>query len=256
MRMMGNSQNLRRIGLSVILPARNEAQNLRKVVEVLAATQEINEVIICEGNSTDNTWEVAQRLGSEYGPKVSSIKQDGIGKFNAVLCALEQTTFAQIMIWDADATVCTDDQIQLINRAKKDPLKLWTGDRLRGKRENGSMRILNLLGNHAFATVWSLFFKKKFDTLCGTKIFPHNILDFCPASISERDPFGDFSLISGAFFGEFPVDSTPVHYLARSYGKTNIRRWSSGVILLRIYAIFCVLVFRKRRQHNIQATSI
>jgi glycosyltransferase involved in cell wall biosynthesis len=247
MTMIANSQNSKKIGLSVILPARNEALNLRKVVEVLAATHEINEVIICEGNSTDNTWEIAQRLGFEYSPKVSSIKQDGKGKFNAVLCAWEQTMFDQIMIWDADATVCTDDQMQLISRAKSDPLKLWTGDRLRGKRENGSMRIFNLIGNHAFAIVWSPFFRKKFDTLCGTKIFPYNILDFCPASISKKDPFGDFSLISGAFFGGFPIESTPVHYLARSYGKTNIRRWSSGVLLLRIYASFCVSVFRKRR---------
>jgi hypothetical protein len=108
------------------------------------------------------------------------------------------------------------------------------------------MRFLNLLGNHFFAILWGLILRNKVDTLCGTKIFKRNLLDFCPSEVKDRDPFGDFSLIAGAYLAGSRVRSIPVHYLARSYGETNIRRWSNGFHLLQLFLAFLRHLVRKR----------
>jgi glycosyltransferase involved in cell wall biosynthesis len=236
---------------SIIIPARNEELNLPKIIEFLSEQSNIHEVIICEGNSKDETWRVARELEQKFPSKVQALQQDGNNKFNAVLRALEATSRDQIVIWDADGTVAFADQMLLLDSATDDPNSLWTGDRLRGRREKDAMRFLNFLGNHFFATLWGLILRNKVDTLCGTKIFNKRILDFCPPELKHRDPFGDFSLIAGAYLAGVQVRSIPVHYLARSYGETNIRRWSNGLRLLQLFWIFLRCLMRERSQKQI-----
>lgn len=234
------------MALTVIVPARNEEGNLTSLIERLIVLPMISEIIICEGNSSDNTWKVAEDLARIHSPLVRAIKQSGKHKFDAVLCALDVTVTQQAMIWDADQTVSLLDQVDLISSALSHPDSLWTGDRLKGKREPKSMRFPNLVGNHLFAIFWRSWFSHKFDTLCGSKIFPTKMLRACPESIKSRDPFGDFSLIASAYFSGLPVRSTPVHYLSRTYGNTNIHRWVDGMKLLKICIFFIYEVLRRR----------
>lgn len=233
------------MSLTIIVPARNEEGNLPSLIEELVNLPMVVEIIICEGNSIDGTWRVAESFEKKYSPLVKALKQSGTHKFNAVLCALEVTRTQQVMIWDADQTVALLDQVKLINSALLEPDSLWTGDRLRGKRDPKSMKFFNLLGNKFFAIFWGFWFLEKFDTLCGSKIFPANLLNSCPESVKCIDPFGDFSLIASAYFSGRLVRSTPVHYLSRSYGNTNIHRWADGVKLLKICAVFILEVLRR-----------
>jgi glycosyltransferase involved in cell wall biosynthesis len=233
------------MGISVIVPARNEAQNLEHVVKSLSEIDIVSEVVICEGDSTDVTWEIANLLQKRYPNYVRAIQQNGRFKFNAVQCALSVITTDNVMIWDADNTVDIADQRKLIELSLEHPQALWTGDRLKGIRKQGSMRSLNYLGNLFFAVIWAPFIGQKIDTLCGSKIFPRDLLDGCPAEIKQQDPFGDFSLLAAACFKKIPVCSLPVTYLARTYGHTNIKRWRNGARLLKIYLAFLKLQFSR-----------
>ncbi|MDH3348037.1 MAG: TIGR04283 family arsenosugar biosynthesis glycosyltransferase [Desulfobulbaceae bacterium] len=56
------STNLPTSSISIIIPARNEAENLVRLGKKLNRTG-ILEIILCDGNSTDNTAEVARDLG-------------------------------------------------------------------------------------------------------------------------------------------------------------------------------------------------
>ncbi len=60
--------------VSVVIPAMNEAENLPYVFKTLPAW--IHEVVLVDGNSSDNTVEVARELW----PGVKVVEQQGKGK--------------------------------------------------------------------------------------------------------------------------------------------------------------------------------
>ena len=68
--------------------------------------------------------------------------------------------------------------------------------------------------------------------LCGTKIIKTEVFRKIPKWLLKNDPYGDFSLIATAKYFNFSIKSVPVDYLARSYGTSNISRWSGGCKLL------------------------
>ncbi len=52
----------------------------------------------------------------------------------------------------------------------------------------------------------------------------------------EFDPFGDFDLLFGAYKLNLKIIDLPVKYRERTYGSTNISRFSHGFILLKMAA--------------------
>lgn len=220
--------------LSCVVPIRNESGNLSSLLSRILDVESISEVILVEGGSWDDSHEVAQKLSTKY-QNVFLHKQIGDGKFDAVLQGVAETSNEAIIIWDADGTISKEDTIDLIDLYLREE-SLVTGDRLRGLREKGAMRPMNFIGNHFFSMCFSILLRRKpFDVLCGTKIFPKQIFDRVPKKILLKDPFGDFSIIFGAYLSGIPIKSVPTKYYSRRYGVSNIRRWRGGVQLLRVY---------------------
>jgi len=54
------------------------------------------------------------------------------------------------------------------------------------------------------------------------------------AYFGDFDPFGDFDLLFGAAKLNLKIVEIPVRYRERTYGTTNISRWSHGWLLLRM----------------------
>lgn len=222
---------------SIVIPCKNEQGNLPGLlVSIIAHLKHGDEIIIVEGGSEDDTWLAAKQLEKQYPNKVRAIKQGGKGKFNAVIAGIDASNCKQIMIWDADGTVNLDQNIQIYLYQESDEV-LVTGNRLTGTRDKDSMRFANLIGNWAFALLWGYLLQQRpIDMLCGTKKFPKRILTQASYSILHADPFGDFTIVAMARRLNMKIVSIPVHYHARSYGKTNIRRWKGGFQLLFLTA--------------------
>ena len=219
--------------ISCIVPARNEAGNLPQLIDKILRVPEIYEILIVEGGSTDDTWRIASNLKLNYPKKVRCLQQTGNGKFDAVLLGAREAKGSLILIWDADGTVPLTDTLRIIECGISMG-GMVTGDRLLGKMEPGSMRFLNWLGNWFFSGLFAfLLFQKPIDLLCGTKLLPKEVLLSIPNRMIQLDPFGDFAMILHAKRSGYKIVSLPVAYDAREFGKTNIKRWSSGIQLLR-----------------------
>jgi hypothetical protein len=54
------------------------------------------------------------------------------------------------------------------------------------------------------------------------------------AFFGDFDPFGDFDLLFGASKLNLKIIEVPIRYRERTYGDTNISRWSHGLLLLRM----------------------
>src|ERR1700742_1710924 len=84
--------------VSVVIPAMNEARNLPHVFERMPRS--IYEVILVDGNSTDDTVAVAQR---EW-PGIRVVTQTRRGKGNALACGFAAATGDIIAMIDADGS--------------------------------------------------------------------------------------------------------------------------------------------------------
>ena len=84
------------------------------------------------------------------------------------------------------------------------------------------------------------------DTLCGTKVLLRDDYERIAAAreyFGEFDPFGDFDLLFGAARLNLKIVDLPVRYQPRTYGDTNISRWSHGWLLMRM-ALFALWKFK------------
>jgi glycosyltransferase involved in cell wall biosynthesis len=230
--------------IGCVIPARNEAGYLKELVTEILSISELNQIIIIEGGSTDETWEICQLLENTNKSIITSIKQTGAGKFNAVLEGARKCTSDLILIWDADGTVAKDDVIKIINLAieTQNPV---IGNRLTGKMEKHAMRFANKIGNWVFAILWSpLLGQRPVDLLCGTKIFPRKVFVTLPEWLQKMDPYGDFALIAYSKKLNLKLRSQKVDYYARKYGSTNISRWSGGLKLAKCTVAIYFWYFR------------
>jgi hypothetical protein len=100
------------------------------------------------------------------------------------------------------------------------------------------MRFLNLVANKTFSLLFTwLLGERLTDTLCGTKVLRRSDylrLKATRSYFGDFDPFGDFDLIFGASKLGLKIVEVPIRYASRSYGETQISRFSHGLLLLRM----------------------
>jgi len=84
--------------VSVVIPTLNEARNLPHVFALLPA--DVHEVVLVDGNSTDDTVAVARRLR----PDVRVVHQTRRGKGNALACGFAVCSGDIIVMIDADGS--------------------------------------------------------------------------------------------------------------------------------------------------------
>lgn len=222
------------IETDIIVPCRNEAGGIASLLgDIKGNLKPGDRILVVEGNSVDSTWQVCQDFANNNS-EVVLLKQPKNGKFDAVLWGIKHSKAKQIMIWDADGTVSFKDNLKLYDFQYSEPFFI-TGDRLTGTRAPNAMQKANLIANYFFAAWWGILFKRKpIDSLCGSKKFPRSIFDIAKQDILDKDPYGDFTIMGLSKRWNLSVFSIPVEYGARSYGKTNIQRWSGGLKLLRL----------------------
>jgi len=228
------------VSCSVVVPARNEAGNIRPALDRIPRLGRRTEIIFVEGNSKDDTWETIQREVAAYtGPHlVRAIKQPGKGKWDAVRAGFAIATGDVLVIQDADLTAPPEDLIKFYEAVEDGRAEFANGSRLVYPMESRAMRFLNLLGNKFFAEALSYVLNQSVkDSLCGTKMMLRS--DYL--RLMERirpfgdfDPFGDFNLLFGSALLDLRIRDIPVAYKDRTYGETNISRFSHGWMLLKM----------------------
>ncbi len=112
------------------------------------------------------------------------------------------------------------------------------GARLVYPMQDRAMQFFNLLANKLFGVTFTWLLRQSVkDSLCGTKVLSKQHYEMIAANrayFGELDPFGDFDLLFGAAKYNLKIVDVPIRYRERTYGTTNIQRWSHGWLLLRM----------------------
>jgi glycosyltransferase involved in cell wall biosynthesis len=225
--------------VSVVIAARNEAGNIEKIFERVPEMGGGTEIVFVEGGSTDDTYEVIQAAIARHPERGCRLyRQPGKGKGDAVREGFRRSTGDVLMILDADLTVAPEDLPKFFDALISGRGEFVNGVRLVYPMEERAMRLFNLAGNKFFSWAFSWLLGQPIkDTLCGTKVLRRETYDEIAANraaFGDFDPFGDFDLIFGAARLNLKIAEMPIRYRERTYGETNIRRWTHGWLLLRM----------------------
>jgi len=232
--------------VSIVVAARNEAGHIEEIFRRIPDFGAEAELIFVEGHSSDNTFETIEAaIAANPGHNARLFRQPGKGKGDAVRKGFDEATGDILMILDADITVSPEDLPRFYSALVTGKGEFINGVRLVYPMEKEAMRFFNLLGNKFFSLAFSWLLGQSIkDTLCGTKVLWRRDYEKIVANRSyfgDFDPFGDFDLIFGAAKQNLRIIDLPVRYGARTYGETNISRWSHGWLLLKM------VIFAARR---------
>ena len=225
--------------VSVIIPCRNEKGNIEAAIARLPSFGRNQEIIFVDGHSTDGTPDEIQRVIAQYpGKDITCLVQGGKGKGDAVRKGFAYATGDILMILDADLTMPPEDLPKFYDAIVSGKGEFINGSRLVYPMEHEAMRYLNLLGNKFFSMTFSWLLGERIkDTLCGTKVLFRKDYERIAANRSyfgEFDPFGDFDLLFGASKLNLKILEVPIRYQERTYGTTNIHRFTHGWLLLKM----------------------
>jgi len=229
----------KRSSVSVIVPARNEAGNIADIFARIPEMGGGTEIVFVEGHSQDNTYAVIETAIAAHSERhCQLLRQNGVGKGDAVRLGFAHARGDLLMILDADLTVPPEDLPRFYDALHTGKGEFINGVRLVYPMEKEAMRFLNLLGNKFFSLAFSWLLGQPIkDSLCGTKVLwkrDYEAIDANRAYFGDFDPFGDFDLIFGAVKLNLKIIDLPIRYRERTYGTTNIQRWKHGWLLLKM----------------------
>ncbi|SDX15977.1 Glycosyltransferase involved in cell wall bisynthesis [Lutibacter oricola] len=148
--------------VKVIIPAFNEEDSIGSVINEIPML--VDEVIVVNNNSTDNTVNAAKNAGA----KVLSESKKGYGY--ACLKGLEYISKQEvkpdiIVFLDGDYSDYPEELTKLIKPIVEDDIDFVIGARVKELREQGSMTPQQVFGNWLATFLMKLFFGAKFTDL-------------------------------------------------------------------------------------------
>jgi len=223
--------------ISLVVPAKNEAANLRVVLPRLPR---LHEVILVDGHSTDGTVEAAR----EVMPDIVVVNQTRKGKGNALAAGFAAATGDIVVMFDADGSA-DPDEIPAFVEALTNGADFAKGSRYASGGGSEDITRLRSAGNTALNAVANVAFKTKFSDLCyGYNAFWRDlvpVLDLpaldAPAPVDGMlwgDGFEIETLINCRFAAaQVRIVEVPSTELSRLHGESNLRTFRDGTRVLR-----------------------
>lgn len=209
----------------IILPALNEELAIAKVMDEIPYQSLENEgcqvhVLVVDSNSVDRTREIAEAKGA------ITVNEPKKGKGRAVRTALEMVKADFIFMLDADYTypaTYIPDMLRILRQGAP----VVVGSRMKGQRERGAMRWLNLAGNFLLTLMANILYRTRISDLCtGYWGLRGEVI---PTLSLLADGFQfEAELFTELTKKGYRIVEVPIHYRRRE-GETALNRWKDGI---------------------------
>jgi len=213
--------------ISVIIPAYNEANTIREIVDRVNKVEIEKEIIIVDDASTDGTKEIIEGLNQKNIKKI--FHQKNLGKGSAVKDAISLLDSDITVIQDADLEYSPEDYPQLIKHIASFEADVVFGSRFIG--EHRCFLLAHYLGNKIINFLANILFNANLsDFMTGCKAFKTAELK----KINIRsNRFGFEAEITGEVFKRnLKVYEVPISYSGRNYSEGKKIRWTDFFVAL------------------------
>jgi hypothetical protein len=220
----GRRGNISSIRVSVVIPALNEARNLRHVLTNLP--DNLLEVVLVPGHSTDATEEVARALR----PDIRVIHQTRAGKGNALACGFAACRGDIIVTLDADGSA-DPKEIPAFIGALVAGADFAKGTRAIQGGGSHDMTLLRRTGNRGLTHLANVLHGTHYSDLCyGYNAFWRACL---PQLNVDIDGFEVETLLNlRAAKSGLRVVEVASFELSRIHGQSNLRTFKDGWLVL------------------------
>jgi hypothetical protein len=168
--------------ISVVIPAMNEERNLPHVFETMP--DKVYEVILVDGNSSDNTVAVARKLW----PDVRVISQTRKGKGNALACGFAAATGDVIAMVDADGSADPGEIPRFVD-ALMDGADFAKGSRFVDGGGSADLTTIRAWGNRALSMCFNVLYRTRYSDLCyGFNVFWRRHVDALKLDVTSPSP--------------------------------------------------------------------
>ncbi|RPK74309.1 Undecaprenyl-phosphate mannosyltransferase [Streptomyces sp. ADI97-07] len=212
--------------VSVVIPAMNEAENLPHVFKTLPDW--IHEVVLVDGNSTDDTVRVARELR----PDVVVVKQVGKGKGDALISGFAACTGEIIVMVDADGSADGQEIVSYVS-ALVGGADFAKGSRFANGGGTDDMTPVRKLGNWALCTAVNRKFGARYTDLCyGYNAFWKHCLDRITLDCTgfEIETLMNIRVVKAGL----RVQEVPSHEYNRIHGVSNLSAVRDGIRVLKV----------------------
>ena len=212
--------------VGLVVPAMNEALNLPHVLKNIPSL--VNEIVLVDGNSTDDTIKVARALR----PDIRVVQQDRKGKGAALRSGFAACRCDIIIMIDADGSMDPTEISAYVGAL------LAGADFVKGSRfmQGGGTRDMEWyrrLGNWGFTQMVNWRFGGRYSDLCyGYNGFWRDSLDHM--SLENDDGFEiETSMNVQALTAKLKVHEVPSIEAERIHGVSNLRTFPDGWRVLK-----------------------
>lgn len=237
------------LDISVIVPLFNEAESLPELYAWIDRVMKENnfsyEVIFVNDGSTDNSWEVIEKLSQESS-NVRGIKfRRNYGKSPALYCGFKEAKGNVVITMDADLQDSPDEIPELYRMITEDGYDLVSGYKQNRKQGDPlSKTIPTKLFNATARKVSGIHNLHDFN--CGLKAYRQDV-------VKNIEVYGEMHryipyLAKNAGFDK--IGEKPVHHQARQYGKSKFMGWNRFVNgYLDLITLWFLSTFGKKPMH-------
>jgi glycosyltransferase involved in cell wall biosynthesis len=225
--------------VSVVIPAKNEARNLPHVLEALPAG--LHEVILVDGNSTDETVQVARA----FYPGIKVVGQTRKGKGNALACGFAATSGDFIVMIDADGSTDPAEIPRFVD-ALRQGADFAKGSRFMPGAGSSDISRLRQCGNFWLNKIVNALYGTRYTDLCyGYNAFRRGCLDAIALDPECRPGTDESMMLWGDGFevetliniriakASLRVFEVPSFERNRLHGTSNLNAFSDGLRVFR-----------------------
>jgi len=211
--------------LSVVIPALNEGRNIGHVLRTLP--DDVFEVVLVDGQSTDDTIEVARAVRGD----IRVIQQPGSGKGDALAAGFAACTGDVIVMLDADGSADGAEIPRFVD-ALLEGADLVKGSRFLNGGGSTDLSSLRRVGNRVFCSMVNGLFGTDYSDLCyGYNAAWRRELEGLALDCRGFEVETVLSIRSAT--SGLRVTEVPSLEAARLHGTSNLRTFRDGFRVLR-----------------------